>query len=78
MCDNKGATLTLIKTNGGHTFGGFTTISWDSSNSYKNDIHSFLFSLDRQTKFPIVKSYSNAIYCNKSYGPTFGGHDIYV
>ncbi len=29
FCDNKGPTLTLIKTTAGHTFGGFTTISWD-------------------------------------------------
>ena len=29
LCDNKGPTLTLIKTVAGHTFGGFTTTSWD-------------------------------------------------
>ncbi len=28
-CDNKGPTLTLIKTVAGHTFGGFTHTSWD-------------------------------------------------
>ena len=79
FCDNKGPTLTLIKTNAGHTFGGFTTISWDSSNTYKNDTQSFLFSVDKQTKYPIVNAYTNAIYCHQSYGPTFGnGHNIYV
>jgi hypothetical protein len=64
FCDNKGPTVTLIKTNDGHTFGGFTTISWDSSGYYKNDTQSFLFSVDKQTKYPIVKDYQNAIYCN--------------
>ena len=79
MCDNKGPTLTLIKTVAGHTFGGFTTISWDSSGSWKNDTQSFLFSVDKQTKYPIVNSYGNAIFCGSSYGPTFGnGHTIYV
>lgn len=68
----------MIKTTNGHIFGGFTTISWDSSGSYKNDFHSFLFSLDRQTKFPIAKNYLYAIYCYPSYGPTFGNYDIYV
>ena len=29
LCDNKGPTLTLIKTVDGHTFGGFTTACWD-------------------------------------------------
>jgi hypothetical protein len=47
LCDNKGPTLTLIKTVAGHTFGGFTTINWDTSGSYKNDTQSFLFSVDK-------------------------------
>jgi hypothetical protein len=79
LCDNKGPTLTLIKTVAGHTFGGFTTISWDSSNSWKNDTQSFLFSVDKQTKYPIVNTFENAIYCYSSYGPTFGdGFTIHV
>ena len=47
LCDNKGATLSLIKTTAGHTFGGYTTISWDTSEAYKNDTQSFLFSVDK-------------------------------
>jgi hypothetical protein len=80
LCDKKGPTLTLIKTVAGHTFGGFTTISWDSTtNTYKNDTQSFLFSVDKQTKYPIVKTYEYAIYCHSSYGPIFGdGHTILV
>jgi hypothetical protein len=79
LCDGKGPTLSLIKTVAGHIFGGFTTISWDSSSGYKNDTQSFLFSVDKQTKYPIVKNYQYAIYCGASYGPIFGGgHDIVV
>ena len=79
MCDNKGPTLSLIKTTAGHTFGGYTTISWDSSGNYKNDTQSFLFSVDKQIKYPIINNYGNAIYCYSSYGPTFGGgHDLHV
>jgi hypothetical protein len=38
-----------------------------------------LFSVDKKIKFPIANSYASAIYCNSSYGPTFGnGHDLYV
>jgi hypothetical protein len=79
LCNNKGPTLTLITTEAGHKFGGFTTISWDSSNSYKLDTRSFLFSIDLTTKYPIINSFGNGIYCGATYGPTFGnGHDIHV
>jgi hypothetical protein len=64
LCDGKGPTLSLIKTVAGHIFGGFTTISWDSSSLYKNDTQSFLFSVDKQIKYPIVKNYDKAIFCN--------------
>jgi hypothetical protein len=79
LCDNKGPTLTVIKTTAGHTFGGFTTISWDSSSSWKNDTQSFLFSVDKQTKYPIIKDYHTAIGCIPTFGPVFGhGHTINV
>ncbi len=58
LCDNKGPSLTLIKTLAGHTFGGFTTTNWDSSGGvYKQDYKSFLFSVDKLMKYPIVKDY---------------------
>jgi hypothetical protein len=79
LCDNKGPSLTLIKTVAGHTFGGFTTISWNTSTGWTNDTQSFLFSVDKQTKYPIASGYDYAIYCGSSYGPTFGsGHTIHV
>ncbi len=62
----------MIKTTAGHTFGGFTTISWGSSGNNKNDTQSFLFSVDKQTKYPIVKDYQYAINSSSSYGPIFG------
>ena len=78
-CDGKGASITFIKTNDGYRFGGFTSISWDSSSSYKsNDSTAFLFSVDKQTKIPI-QNQSWVTYNHASYGPTFGGgHDIHV
>ena len=79
LCDNKGPTLTIIKTTQGHTFGGFTKTSWDSSNSYKHDNSSFLFSVDKLTKYPIIKDYDKAIYCYSSHGVIFGtGHTIRI
>ena len=79
LCDNKGPTLTIVKTTKGYRGGGFTSISWDSSGAYKNDTKAFVFSLDRKKMYKAPSNGSNAIYCNNSYGPTFGaGHDLYV
>jgi DNA-directed RNA polymerase specialized sigma24 family protein len=36
-CDNKGPTITFIKTSAGKRVGGFTMLSWNSSGSYRED-----------------------------------------
>ena len=77
-CNNKGNTLTLLKTTRGYRSGGFTTQNWSSSGGYKNDNNTFLFSLDYKECYFTVEG-NNAIYDNSSYGPTFGsGHDLYI
>jgi hypothetical protein len=80
LCDNKGPTLSIIKTTSGHTFGGYTKASWESlSGVWKHDASSFLFSVDKLTKYPITKDYDKAILCNSSFGPIFGtGHSIII
>jgi len=41
--------------------------------------NSFLFSVNKLTKHMVKKSNTHSIYCNTSYGPTFGGgHDLYI
>ena len=74
MCDDKGPTIVLIKTTAGHTFGGFTHVSWDSSDTWKKDTESFVFSVDLESKYPIVVP-DMAIGCYAAYGPAFGKHD---
>jgi hypothetical protein len=77
--------LTVIETTKGFVFGGFTPVAWDSSGGFKADSSrkSFLFTVKNPRgsdgrKF-VMASSANAIYCNSSYGPTFGGgQDIYV
>jgi hypothetical protein len=81
LCDNKGPTLSIIKTTSGHTFGGYTKTSWESPNSgiWKHDTSSFLFSVDKLAKYPITKDYDKAICCNSSWGPIFGtGNSIAI
>jgi hypothetical protein len=72
-CDNKGKTLTLIKTTNNIIIGGYTTLKWDSSSINKsNDLHAFVFSLTDRKKYTCNKQ-SSVIYCCSSNGPSFGG-----
>jgi len=79
LCDDKGPTLTIIKSKDGNKFGGYTSISWKSPSSgdYIKDEKAIIFNLDKK-KF--AKSIdSNSIYCNANYGPSFGGgYDLYI
>ena len=81
-CDSKGPNYVLIKNNKENIFGGFSSISWESSGNYKNVPECFIFTLTNiyniePTKFPSNNS-GNNIYHNSSYGPLFGYEcDIY-
>ena len=75
-CDNKGPTLTIIKTNNGNLFGGYTPISWNSTiwDFCKDESNSsFLFSLTKKTKHKLIQP-DYATKNNKAnLGPVFGG-----
>ena len=70
-CDNIPNTLTLIFSEKGRIFGGFTSETWDISGKYKDDKKSFLFSIDK-LKIYSYKCNGKAIYCHKDFGLTFG------
>lgn len=53
LCDNRGPTLTLIKSNRGKVFGGFTTVSWKKNGGYQADEEAFIFSLTHRKRFRI-------------------------
>lgn len=70
-CDNKGATLTIVKSKKGRRFGGYSSISWDKSkSSYSSDGKTFLFSLDTRECYKNDSGYYT--YHDNSYGPCFG------
>jgi len=85
-CDNKGATITVIRSSDGFIFGGFADKPWTSSGGvYCESDKAFLFSLKSPssevglTKIGIKQNMcSNAMYHKSSYGPTFGGNDFYI
>lgn len=83
-CDEKGSTITIIKSTIGRIFGGYTTLDWLSppTSMYDaylgNDPDAFIFSIDNKTKLT-CNYQERVICCNINYGPTFGdGFDIHV
>ena len=93
-CDNKGATITIVRSEHNHVFGGFTTQSWESPSDgkWKTDDKAWLYVLRAQPSilakyhftlpliFPILKEMQDqAIFCYSSCGPMFGGgNDITI
>ena len=81
-CDNKGATITLIKCRFGGAWessviGGFLDKSWNSDQIWGSSKEAFLFLLAGQgnsVKCPVLESQSQyAFYGHSQYGPVFGG-----
>ena len=90
-CDNKGGTITIIKSNFGNIFGGYTSKSWTSSGEAVGDENAFLFLIKSddesvQKECPLLLElrkdyvkYESDIYCVANWGPVFGtGHDISI
>ena len=84
ICNNQGPTITLIKNDKGHIFGGYASISWTSESANKNAPKSFSLTLTnihntQPTKFP-SKNNGKEVYHEPSYGPIFGesGYDFYI
>ena len=83
-CNDKGATITVIRSSDGFIFGGFADKSWKSSDKYCKSDKAFLFSLKSPsnevgpTKMRINQDKcSYAMWHCSYYGPTFGGsHDL--
>ena len=89
VCD-KGGTITIIKSNWGNIFGGYTSKSWTADGQFfKKDENAFLFLIQSnddtvKDKCPLLlklneESVDWAICCNRSSGPSFGGgRDIHI
>jgi len=78
-CDDKGATLTVVKASNGWVLGGVTTIPWSSAAGYATDEKAWLFRLDKNSykRIDLKSENALAVYHNQNYGPTFGnGHDL--
>ena len=50
LCDSKGPTITLIESEAGKVFGGYTSLAWMSYDcKYQTDPEAFIFSLSNKS-----------------------------
>ena len=85
LCDGKGATLTLFRSSSGHTFGGYTEVSWRSgTGTWASATDAFLFNIvnangDAPARFPLSSvPHPKATWHHHRFGPTFGDGDLQV
>lgn len=76
-CDFVPNTLTLIQTQNGCVFGGFTSKVWEGNSVHKEDASAYIFSFKNKRnireKMAINRAKCvDAIYCDPDCGPCFG------
>ena len=71
LCDNKGPTLTIFKSDNNRKFGGYLSKNWESQGEWKKDDNIFLFSVDLRKKYKIKNNISSSYYCLNKIGPCF-------
>ena len=83
-CDRKKNTLTVIKSESGNVFGGYTDKCWHSKGGLVSDPNAFIFSLinkeDKPFKVACSDSGKDAILGHPLYGLTFGSYprDLHI
>ena len=76
-CDGKANTVTFVKSKNGRRFGGFSNKEWNSNGQWITDNNAFVFSLETNLIYPIMKS-EPAIGCYPKFGPVFFGCQIRI
>ena len=74
-CNGKGPTLTVIQSDKGNVFGGYTSEQWGfcgSGGAYKYDPTAFVYSLTHKAKCDKQKDKEHSIDDNSGCGPLFG------
>jgi hypothetical protein len=84
-CDEKRATVTIVKSTEGYIFGGYSDQSWVGGACYRPSSRAFLFSIVNPVglapmKLPLTGERNKFAMCyNPSHGPVFGwGHDLCI
>ena len=71
LCDNKGATIVLIKATEGFIIGGYTPLNWKSEGGWIQDNKTFVFSLSGNQVYRKKNKLTNSIYCRNDIDPLF-------
>lgn len=76
-CDNKGKSITVVRTMSDHILGGVTFVPWSCRGSYVTDLNAFIFSLKSPSMPPFIAKIMSvrtnmAVYDHLAYFPTFG------
>ena len=71
FCDGKGPTVTIVKGENDHIFGGYVTVPYSSDRQSHYDDKAFLFSLTNMKKFPI-KIKEKAVVHYDNWSPYIG------
>lgn len=71
LCDDLGATVSIIKVKNGRLCGGFTSLPWKKDKSQSSDPESFLFSLTNLKKYPLIEDKEDNIQYYPYLGPCF-------
>jgi hypothetical protein len=82
LCDGIKNTITVVQSENGNIFGGYSPIAWNKSQKgYGKDISKkgFLFSITNSTKHLQFNHDQKSIYSDPDCGPTFGsGYDLHI
>ena len=77
-CDEKGATITVVKVLNGSKCGGYTPLSWKRDGCWQKDpsLRSFVCNLDNKTKFNLRENYNHALDFHDNKLSCFGGYTL--
>ena len=78
LCDEKGASITVVKVLNGSKCGGFTPLSWKTNGCWQKDpsLRSFVCNLDNKTKFNLRENYNHALDFHDGKLSCFGGYTL--
>ena len=78
LCDEKGASITVVKVLNGSKCGGFTPLSWKTNGCWQKDpsLRSFVCNLDNKTKFNLRENYNHALDFHGNKLSCFGGYAL--
>lgn len=78
LCDEKGASITVVKVLNGSKCGGFTPLSWKTEGCWQKDpsLRSFVCNLDNKTKFNLRDNYNHALDFHNNKLSCFGGYTL--